>query len=292
MILITGANGHLGSTTIDHLLKKKPDAEVAGLVRSEEKGKELKEKGVDLRIGDYFDTDSLDQALEGIDVLVLISSSSFKDRVQQHKNVINAAREKGVRQIFYTSVVKAEERLSPLVFDHHDTEKAIQNSGLDYTICRNTIYLEFFPMFWGEALKKGEWAFPGGGNQQNFALRSEMGEAMTSALTDPAKHANKIYDFASTEAYTFEEYAEAMGEAAGKKIVYHDISVDDFIEHLKNVGVPDAQVNMSAVTAKLFENGGTDLTTGDMKDLLGREPQDSLEFVKNVVKSKLEEDDE
>lgn len=46
MKLITGANGHLGSATIDFLLEKNPDADLAGLVRSEEKGAGLRKKGV------------------------------------------------------------------------------------------------------------------------------------------------------------------------------------------------------------------------------------------------------
>lgn len=286
MILITGANGHLGSTAIEHLLEKNPDTEIAGLVRSEEKGEELKEKGAELRIGDYFDPDSLEKAFDGVKVLVLISSGTLKERVQQHKNVVNTAKEKGVQQIFYTSVVKAHERLSPLAFDHADTEEIIKGSGIPFTICRNTIYLEFFPMFWGNALETGEWSFPGGGYKQNFALRSEMGEALASALTDPESHKNKFLNFASTESYTFEEYAEAMSEAADKEINYRDVSLEKFVEQLKKAGVPKDQIDMSAVTAKMFANGGTDLTTNDMKKLLGREPKDTLEFVKEAVKSK------
>lgn len=288
MILITGANGHLGSTTIDHLLKKKPDAEIAGLVRSERKGEELKAKGVEIRIGDYFDADSLEKAFDGVDVLAFISSGTLKDRVEQHKNVVETAKKKDVNQIFYTSVVKAEERLSPLTYDHADTENIIKESGLSYTFCRNTIYLEFFPMFWGDALETGEWSFPGGGHKQNFALRSEMGEALASALAEAKDYKNKILNFASDEAHTFDEFAKTMSEAAGKEITYQDISVDDFVEQLKIAGVPDEQIGMSSVTTTLFANGGTDLTTNDMENLLGRKPTDSLEFVKEAVKSKVE----
>lgn len=287
MILVTGANGHLGSITIDHLLKKKPDADIAGLVRSEEKGEDLKEKGVDIRIGDYFDTDSLDKTFDGVDVLAFISSGTLEDRMVQHKNVVEVAKKKGIDHIFYTSVVKAEERLSPLTFDHEETEKIIKESAIPYTFCRNTIYLEFFPMFWGDALETGKWVFPGGGNKQNFALRSEMAEALATALAEYENHKDQILNFASTESYTFEEFAEAMSEAADKQISYEDISVDDFTDQMKEAGVPDDQIMMTDVTATLFENGGTYLTTNDMKNLLGREPKDPLEFVKEAIKSKL-----
>ncbi len=289
MILVTGANGNLGSTTINHLLGEKPDAEIAGLVRSEEKGEDLKAKGVEIRIGDYFDTRSLEKAFNGVDVLAFISSGTLKDRIEQHKNVVETATKKGVDHIFYTSIVKADERLSPLCFDHNETEKIIKESGIPYTFCRNTIYLEFFPMFWGNALESGKWYFPGGGYRQNFALRSEMGEALASALTDAENHKNKVLNFASTDAYTFDEFAGAMSEAAGKEISYSDISVDDFVEQLKIAGVPDDQLGMSSVTATLFAHGGTDLTTNDMENLLGRKPKDALESVKEAVKSKLDE---
>lgn len=289
MILVTGANGHLGSQTIGHLLQKNPDANIAGLVRSEEKGKDLKEKGIDIRIGDYFDTDSLENAFEDVDLLVFISSGTLENRMDQHKNVVEAAKKKGVSHIFYTSVVKAEERLSPLTFDHEETEKLIKESAITYTYCRNTIYLEFFPMFWGDALQTGTWVFPGGGHKQNFALRSEMAEALASALVEHENHKDQVLNFASTDAFTFEKFAEAMSDAAGKDITYQDISTDDFTDQLKEAGVPEEQVMMTAVTASLFENGGTELTTNHLKDLLGREPQDPLEFVKQAVQSNLEE---
>ncbi len=143
-------------------------------------------------------------------------------------------------------------------------------------------------MFWGNALETGEWNFPGGGYKQNFALRSEMGEALANALAEADQYKNEVINFASDKAYTFDEFAEAMSEAAGKKITYNDVSVDDFVEGLKQAGVPQEQIGMSSVTSTLFANGGTDLTTNDLKNLLGREPTDSLEFVKNAVRSKAE----
>ncbi len=288
MILITGANGHLGSTAIDFLLEKKQDAEIAGLVRSELKGKELKAKGVELRIGDYTDYDSIENAMRGIDVVALISSSELEDRIQQHKNVIDAAKKAGVKQIFYTSVVHADKLENPLGKHHHETEKLISDSGLAKTILRNTIYLEFFPMFWGNALETGKWYLPGGGHRQNFALRSEMAEALANGLANPEQHKNQVYPLTSSAAYTFEEYAEVMSEAAGKEIVYNDIPVDAYTEQLKKAGLPEEMVQASVMTAEVFVSGALDLVSDDLENLLGRKPKDTMEFVREAVTSKLE----
>ncbi len=284
MILITGANGHLGSATIDFLLEKTPDSNIAGLVRSEEKGAELKKKGVEIRIGDYFDTASLDEAMKGINTLLLISTSTMEDRVKQHENVIKAAKKAGVKHVYYTSMLQVEKGLSPLNPVHHETEKIIKSSELSYTIHRHTFYTEFFPMFLGDALETGNWKFPSNSQKANFALRTEMAEALANGLSEPGNHKNKIYEITSAKAYTFEEYASILSEATGKDITYTDVSVETFVEGLKNAGLPDETIAMSQISAATVANGALVHTSDDLETLLGRKPTNTAEFIKEFVK--------
>jgi NAD(P)H dehydrogenase (quinone) len=104
MILITGATGQLGGATIRFLLDKGfPAEKIGALVRDEVKAAELKDKGINPRIGDYNNLESLMQAFTGIDKLLLVSSSDLNDRTNQHINAVKAARSAGVGHIFYTS---------------------------------------------------------------------------------------------------------------------------------------------------------------------------------------------
>lgn len=105
MILVTGATGNLGKATINSLLNRGISANnIAALVRDESKSAEFKSKGIQVRIGDYQNFESLKSAFQGVDKLLLISSSSeIVHRFEQHKNVINAAKETGVGHIIYTS---------------------------------------------------------------------------------------------------------------------------------------------------------------------------------------------
>lgn len=284
MILITGANGHLGSATIDFLLKKNPDANIAGLVRSEERGAELKEMGAEIRTGDYFDTASLDEAMKGIETLLLISTSTMENRVKQHKNVIEAAKKAGVNHVYYTSMLQVEKRLSPLNSDHHETEKILKNSGLSYTIHRHTFYTEFFPLYLGEALETGNWVFPSNGQKANFALRTEMAEALANGLAEPGKHENKICEITSSKGYTFEEYAKILSDVTGKQINYTDVSIEDFVEGLKNAGLPDETIAISQISAATVANGALAYTSNELETLLGRKPTNTAEFIKEFVK--------
>jgi NAD(P)H dehydrogenase (quinone) len=197
--------------------------------------------------------------------------------------VIQAAKEAGVQQIFYTSIVEADKELSPLSPDHAATEKLIKNSGVSYTIYRNTFYMEFLPLFLADALETGHWAFPSDGNAINLALRSEMAEALANGLAKTEEHKNSIYEITSAQAYTLEEIADMLSEASGKEISYSDISVSEFEQALTEAGLPKEQIAMSVMTANTFANGALDFTFDDMEQLLGRKPKGLDRYIKQFV---------
>ena len=105
MILITGATGHLGGHVLENLLKKTDASNIAVLVRDENKAADLKAKGVEIRVGNFNDAASLANAFNGIDKMLLISSSDLEDRLGQHKNVIDAAKNASVRIGFMAPVL-------------------------------------------------------------------------------------------------------------------------------------------------------------------------------------------
>lgn len=283
MILVTGANGHLGGLAIDYLLEKEPSVDIAGLVRSEEKGAGLRKKGVEVRIGDYADPPSLQKAMAGVDVVLLISSSTMDDRPGQHKNVIDAARQAGVEQLFYTSMVQAEKGLSPIAPDHVQTEKTLKDSGLAYTIYRNTFYMEFLPLFLGNALETGEWQFPSDGEKINLALRTEMAEALANGLLEASNHRDKIYEITSTSAYSLGRISQFLSAATGREITYTDIPVDEFRQNLEDIGLPEDQLAISVMTAQTFVNGALNHTYDHLEKLLGRKPTDMNTFIEEFA---------
>lgn len=166
-LLITGATGQLGSQIVSELTAKYPIAQLSVLARSSEKGLPFTEKGITVKIGNYQDPSSLVEAMQGIDSVLLISSSDFNDRIGQHKNVIDAAKAAGVQHIFYTGVaIKNIETspLKPLLGDHFETEAYIKQSGLTYTFLRNSLYADVVPMFIGaNVLETGVFSLLGKG---------------------------------------------------------------------------------------------------------------------------------
>ena len=283
MILITGANGHLGGATIDFLLKKNPNAKIKALVRSGEKGKDLKAKGVEIAIGDYLNYDSLVSAMKGVETILLVSSSTMGDRHAQHKNAIKAAKENGVKHIVYTSVLKANPNSKfSAGIDHYKTEGDIKNSGISYTIMRNTYYADFLPNIIGNAVESGAIYYSAGNAKVNFALRSEMAEANAVVLANPTAHQNKIYEITSANKYTFDEIAGILSAITGKQIKYVDIPVEVLKENIIKFGMPKEVADLMGSIAESMKAGEFDFIDPTLEKLIGRKPTDLKYFLKNV----------
>ena len=78
-ILVTGASGHLGRKTLQHLLKRRPAGDLVGLARDPEQAADLAAQGIEIRKGDYFDYGSLLNAFEGVEKVMLIATLGFTE---------------------------------------------------------------------------------------------------------------------------------------------------------------------------------------------------------------------
>ncbi|WP_290778998.1 NAD(P)H-binding protein [Hoeflea sp.] len=141
-IAVTAVTGQLGGAIAEALIAMNTGETIIGLARSPAKAKEL---GIDVRPGDYDDAGQLRASLAGVDTLLLVSGMAApEDRIGQHRNVINAAKAAGVKKIVYTSVQGAEQgtAFSPIIQSNRQTEADVRDSGLDWVIGRNGIYIE------------------------------------------------------------------------------------------------------------------------------------------------------
>ena len=138
-VAVTGSTGQLGRLAVAALRRRAPEAGIIALARSPASAADL---GVTVRAADYARPETLPAALAGVDVLVLISSNDFNDRVGQHRAVIDAAVAAGVGRILYTSLLRADTSALLLAADHAATEAAIHASGLPATLLRNGWYSE------------------------------------------------------------------------------------------------------------------------------------------------------
>jgi len=285
-ILITGATGNLGKSVIKHLLKKIDSKNLAILVRDVKKVESLKSEGVDVRIGDYKNYESLVQAFQGIEKLYFISGSDFEGRSQQHSNVVKAAKEAGVKHVIYTSFQrKNETETSPISFvvaDHIETEKWLKESGMSYTILKHNLYLDMLPLFISDRLlETGTIYQPAGIGKAAFTLRDDMAEVAAHILASNG-HENKEYDITSDKAYSYADIATIIAEVTKKEIRYISPSVEEFDAKLTEAGVPKPYIGLFAGFSQAMEQGELDNTNSVIEQLIGRKATSAEAYLKEV----------
>lgn len=287
MILVTGATGHFGNAAINFLLEKGIKAShISALVRNEQPAHDFKKKGVNVLVGDYDNYTSLVTAFAGVEKLLFVSGNDIMKRTGQHQNVINAAKEAGVKHIIYTSFQRrSESETSPLwivAHSHIQTEKWLKESGLGYTILRNNLYMDFLPGFIGEKVAETEVIFvPAESGKISAVLRLEMAEAAASILATDG-HIGKEYDFTNTKAVSYHDITKIVSEAIGKPITYISPSAEEYGKTLSSYGVPAEIIGIFSSFAVAQAQGELDVESTDLEKLLGRKPTSVLTFISQV----------
>ena len=285
-ILITGATGQLGKEVADALLKTVDPSAIAVLARDASKAADLKARGVEIRIGDYSDYTSLVNAFKGIDKLYFVSGSDIPSRVEQHRNVVKAAKEAGVKHVVYTSFQRKNETASsPIAMvaeGHLAAEEALKASGLTYTILKHGLYMDMLPVFMGDkVLESGLIYQPAGEGKTAYVTRRDFAEAGAAVLTGTG-HENKVYEAYASKTYSYQDIARILSSLTGKEIAYVSPGTEEFIQTLTGAGVPMEFAGMFAGFAEAIKQGEFEDTSHFLEDVLGRKLTTAEEYLKQV----------
>ncbi|GGF08445.1 NAD(P)H dehydrogenase (quinone) [Chishuiella changwenlii] len=278
-IAITGATGQLGRLTVSKLKEKTAKENLVALVRTPEKAADL---GIEAREFDYSKPETLATSLQGIDTLFLISGSEIGQRETQHKNVINAAKEAGVKRIVYTSLLYATDSEMALAKEHVATEKLLSESGLSYTILRNGWYTENYAGSIAGALQAGAFIGSAQNGKISSATREDFAEAAAVVLTNEG-HENKIYELAGDDAYTLSDLASEISKQTGKNIPYNDLTEEEYTKVLVSVGLPEGFAQILADSDAKAAKGSLYSEDKTLSKLIGRPTTPLADVVKDFI---------
>ncbi|MFC9334571.1 SDR family oxidoreductase [Arthrobacter sp. NPDC057009] len=284
-IVITGATGQLGRLVVEALLDSGVPAEqIVAAGRSTYRIADLGERGVQVRSIDYSQPDSLRQAFAGADKVLLVSGSEVGQRVEQHRNAVEAAKEAGVGLIAYTSIANADTTAMQLAAEHLATEGILRDSGVPFVLLRNGWYLENYTGQLPVQLQHGAVLGSAGDGRVSAAARADYAAAAAAVLLRDGE-AGKVYELGGDEAFTLSELAGEVSAASGQDVTYRNLPAEQYTNVLVEAGLPEAYAAILADSDLGIARGDLLVTTGDLSALLGRPTTPLRQAVQAAAKS-------
>lgn len=269
-LAITGSTGALGGLVARHLADLAPRL----VVRDPSRAPEL---GLEVFTATYADALACRSALEGVEVLFMVSAAESEHRRREHRTFVEAAAEAGVRHVVYTSFSgAAADATFTLGRDHHDTELALhearERTGMTFTALRDNFYLDVLPLFAGE---DGALRGPADDGRVAAVARADVADVAAAVLRDPESHAGATYTLTGPEALTLDEVAARAGAVLGRALRYERETVEEAWASRRAAypGTPDWQVDAWVSTYTVIADGSCAALSDDVRRLSGHDPR-------------------
>ena len=276
-IAVTGVTGNLGGMV--SRLCKKNGIEVRNLARNVEKAEKLGFSNVFK--SNYDKSGDTVKSLEGIEVLFMVSGSENPNRVQQHKDLIDAAKVAGISHIIYLSFYNASKNsIFTLGRDHYATEEYIKENGFKYTFLRDNFYADFFVDLCREY---GEIKGPAGNGKVSAVVRSDVSEVAAKILENPGKWENQTLNMTGPEELSMAEIVKAVSEYFGKEIKYIEETVEEAYESRKIWKAEQWEYDSWVSTYTAISENEQSGISNDIEKVLGRKATSLVEYLKKIV---------
>ena len=269
-ILVTGATGQLGRLVIDSLISRGADPQsiVAG-ARDTARAADLADRGVTVVALDYTNPSSVAAALEGVDTVLLVSSSEVGQRAAQHQTVIDAAAASGVSKFVYTSMPKATTSDLILAPEHKATEEAIAAAGLPAVILRNNWYTENYAPDLALAGETGVLAASVGDARVASASRADYADAAAEILLNDG-HIGEVYELGGDVSWDYNDLADAIAEVTGRPVAYQALSAEQHAAALTSAGLDAGTAGFVTALHAGIGGGALAESDGTLTRIIGR----------------------
>ena len=271
MILVTTA-GKVGSETA-RLLRDR-DVPVRVLVRDPAKAAALAEAGVEIASGDLGVPASIDEAMNGVSGVVLVSPAV----PAQELNVVASAARAGVGH-----VVKATSKASagsPIARRRWQTEieAGLAATGIPHTLLRSNAYMQNVLALAPAIATTSTFGSCAGQGRTGLVDARDVAAVAAEIIASPAAHAGKTYWLTGPELLSNYDVAAVLSKLLGRTITYQELTFEQTKDAMIRAGVPEQIAEMNAQAFSLTADGDAEWVTQDVPSLLGRPARSFEQF--------------
>lgn len=268
-ILIIGASGTVGSEVVK-LLRNNGHDVLESTSRSVTKEHQIQ---LDLVTGE-----GVKKAFDLSDRVFLISPPGYADQYAILSPLIQEAKRQGLKKVVLMTAMGANaDESSPF----RRAELELENSGLQYNIVRPNWFLQNFNTFWlKEINEQRKILLPTGDAKVSFIDARDISEVVAKLIVDD-NYSNKAFDLTGKEALDHQQVAKVISSEINEDIIYEDIDPSLLREMLLNAHLPKDYVDFLLTILGFLKEGYNERVTQEVKNILGREPRDISDYVKD-----------
>ncbi|MFD7547688.1 SDR family oxidoreductase [Streptomyces sp. NPDC059816] len=228
---------------------------------------------------DWTDRTTWDRALEGVRSVYLVPL----DGTTLVRPFVEAAVRHGVRRVVLASGRGIDDPHyakddSGILEGMLDGERAVQESGLEWTISRPGWFAQNFSEgFFADAVRTGELRLPAGDGAASFVDAEDIAAVAVAALTGDG-HAGQVYELSGPRALTLTEVAATISGATGREIRYVPLSVEEHVAELVREGWSPADAAGFAEIVGPIRRGTDAYLSDGVQRALGRPPRTFAAF--------------
>ncbi|ORC52717.1 NmrA family transcriptional regulator [Burkholderia sp. A27] len=280
-ILVTGANGTIGSLIVQRLADA--GAEVKALVRQQ--GKRSFPAGVTEVAGDLTDVPSMRAALSSVRTLFLLNAVT-PDELTQGLIALNLAREAGIERIVYLSVIHADKYTNvPHFTSKHTVERMIESLDIPATILRPAYFMQNEQMVQQVIQNHGVYPMPIGSAGVAMVDTRDIADVAVAELLRrdqaSAPLARTTLELVGPDALTGASAARIWSSALGREVTYGGDDVAAFEAQMASWGPAwlayDMRLMMDGI--QKFGMHGAQDAVDRLQAILGRPLRTYAEFV-------------
>jgi len=283
-IVITGASGNYGRGLTDRLIAAGRARDLILITRSPDRLADRVGQGCTVRYGDFDKPETLADAVQGAEKILLISGTRVGARVVQHKAAIDAAAAAGVRHIAYTSFIGIDDPANPaeVRHDHIETERLIRASGMAWTMLRDAHYADAMILMAGPGvMQSGQWVSNAGEGLEAMVWRDDCIASAAAVLLGEG-HEGQVYNITGPELQTFREVAALMAQITARPVAYVSATDEEQYAMFDAMGIPRRPVDDQSVAGipwnsddmvtfgQAIREGFLEVCTDDVERLTGR----------------------
>jgi NAD(P)H dehydrogenase (quinone) len=235
-------------------------------------------------VGDMRKEDALRQAARAVRAIYHICPNVNPDEITIGEAAIAAAREAGVEQFVFHSVMHPQTEAMTHHWNKLRVEEALFESGLAYTILQPASYMQNVLGGWQTIVERGAYVVPYSVEaRMSMVDLEDVAQAAAVVLTEPG-HLGATYELAGPEVLTQTQVAEILSKHLKRPVRAEQVTIEAWTRHAQASGMGEYQIETLVKMFHYYDNNGFWGNPRTLIHLLGRTPTRFGTFVERVMR--------